>query len=56
MKLKAKQLKVIEEALGDAIAYRNDSGEAAEEDIDEYERAALKRFRKLARQLGLNPA
>lgn len=47
------QLKVIQEALGDAWAYRTDSGEAAVEDLEEHERAAVTRYQRLARELGL---
>lgn len=51
----ADQLKIIEEALGDACAYRNDSGEADEEALEDYEREALGRYRQLAVELGLDP-
>jgi hypothetical protein len=49
----AEQLKVIQEALSDAYAYRTDSGEAALVDLDDYEREACERYKELANSLGL---
>ncbi len=46
-------LPVIEEALGDAHAYRTDSGEAPEEALEDYEREACARYQKLADLLGM---
>jgi len=47
---------VIAEALGDAYAYRNDSGERDEEDLEEYEREACRRYTQLATELGVKIA
>lgn len=53
MQIDAEQLEIIREALGDAVAYRNDSGEADEGESEAYELEALARYRQLAGQLGL---
>lgn len=44
---------VLTEALGDAIAYRNDSGESADEDLEDVDLLPVKRYRALAQGLGL---
>jgi hypothetical protein len=48
-----RQLAVVQEALGDAYAFRTNSGEDALEDLDDYERQACERYRALANELGL---
>lgn len=53
MDITPEQLEVIREALGDAVAYRTDSGEADANDWEDEDRAATGRFTKLARELGV---
>lgn len=47
------QLAVLAEALGDAIAYRDDSGETAVDDLEDHDRAAVERFRAVAADPGI---
>lgn len=49
----AGQLDVIVEALGDAFAYRTESGEVHMSELEEYEREACERYLKLADELGV---
>lgn len=48
-----KALPVIEEALGDAYAYRTESGEVELDELDYDERAACERYEALAEQLSI---
>lgn len=47
------QAEVVAEALGDAYAYRTDSGEDAVEDLEDHEAAACYRYERLASELGV---
>lgn len=52
--LSARQLETLREALGDAVAFRNDSGEADEDYLEDYEKESLARYRQLAEDLSLS--